>query len=208
MRDPAPPPCPAEPSPGGSGRAPERRELDRPTLARAQRGDEAACRTLVACYHRAVFALLWRMLGPGGRGDVVEDLAQETFLRAFRALAGFDAAGPARLSTWLLTIATRLALDELRRHAPVLAPLEAASHHAAEERTDAGVLRRSLALAITRAVEGLSPEYRAAFVLREFHDLACEEIASALKIEPDTVRSRLSRARAALRTALAETQGD
>jgi RNA polymerase sigma-70 factor, ECF subfamily len=199
------PPAPDAPPPA---RAPERRELDPPTLARAQRGDEAACRALVACYHRAVFALLWRMLGPDGRGGLVEDLAQETFLRAFRALPGFDAAGPARLSSWLLTIATHLALDELRRHAPPTAPLEAASHHAADERTDIGALRRGLAVAITRAVEGLSPEYRAAFVLREFHHLECTEIAAALKIEPDTVRSRLSRARAALRTALAEIQND
>ena len=79
--------------------APE--ELDELTLARAQRGDEEACRALVVRYQRALFALLARMLGPRG---AVEDLAQETFLRAFRALPGFDRSGPARLSTWLLTI--------------------------------------------------------------------------------------------------------
>src|SRR5215831_16089459 len=86
-------------------------ELDDLTLARAQRGDEPACRTLVERYQRPVFALLGRMCGHAR----VEDLAQETFLRVFRALPRFDRSGPARLSTWILTVATRLALDELRR---------------------------------------------------------------------------------------------
>src|SRR5262245_9009014 len=90
-------------------------ELDEVTLARAKRGDERACRAFVETYQRQVFALISRLLG---RQPLVEDLAQETFLRAFRALASFDPRGPARLSTWLLTIASRLALDELRRRAP------------------------------------------------------------------------------------------
>src|SRR5687768_15947133 len=102
------------------GRAPE---LDELTLVRAQRGEDAACRALVTRYQRDVFALLSRLLGPAGMRGLVEDLAQETFLRAFRALPGFDRGGPARLSSWLLTIATRLALDELRRRRPHAEPL-------------------------------------------------------------------------------------
>src|SRR5215213_1464126 len=94
----------------------DERELDEVTLARAQRGDRAAQAMLVERYQRPVFALLSRMVGR--ERALVEDLAQETFLRVLRSLAGFTVNGPARLSTWIVTIATRLALDHLRRRAP------------------------------------------------------------------------------------------
>jgi RNA polymerase sigma-70 factor (ECF subfamily) len=175
------------------------RELDDVTLARAQRGEAAACRALVLQYQRPVFALLSRMLAPSGRIAMVEDLAQETFLRAFRALSAFDRGGRARLSTWILTIATRLCIDELRKNAQT-EPLEKASHVAAPARSDA----RLEARAIARAVAQLAPEYRAAFLLRELHDLEYDEIARALGVDLGTVKSRLARARAALREALAE----
>jgi RNA polymerase sigma-70 factor (ECF subfamily) len=84
-------------------------EVDRAVLDRARASDPIAMRAFVVRYQRQVFALLSRVMGPGTH---VEDLAQETFLRAFRALPAFDPDGPARVSTWLLTIATRLALDE------------------------------------------------------------------------------------------------
>ena len=197
-------------APEGAGVAPvpvppaRARELDEVTLKGAQRGDDRAARALVACYQRPVFALLGRLLGRSGRHGVVEDLAQETFLRAFKALPQFDAAGPARLSTWLLTIAARLALDELRRRPLLLLPLAAAGEPVGSERADEAVVRRGLADAIARAVEALPPDYRAAFVLRECHEMECAEIAAVLKINHDTVRSRLARARVALRAALAE----
>src|SRR5689334_16017383 len=84
-------------------------------VAAAVGGDRSACRTLVRRYERAVFAQLRGVLLPSGRATVVEDLAQETFLRAFRALPRYTSDGRAKFSTWLLTIATRLALNELRR---------------------------------------------------------------------------------------------
>lgn len=184
------------------------RELDQLTIARAQRGEDAACRALLACYQRPVFALLGRVLGRTGQRGVIEDLAQETFLRAFRALPEFECGGPARLSTWLLTIATRLALDHLRRRPLLVLPLAAAAGQPAQERADDTAVRQAIGAAIADAVEGLAPEYRAAFVLREFHEMAVSEVAAALDIPPDTVRSRLSRARAALRTALADLYDD
>lgn len=179
-----------------------RGELDDVTLVRAQRGDRAAWRALVEHHQPAVFALLGRLLG-GGRRAQVEDLAQETFLAVFRQLAGFSPLGPARLSTWILTIASRRAIDELRRRpASAIAAEDVAPADPA--RPDDALARRRLARAIDRGLAELSPEYRAAFLLRELHGLDYAEIARALEIDAGTVKSRLSRARAALRAALAE----
>src|ERR1043166_8195800 len=82
--------------------------LDPGVISRCRAQDPMAFRAFVVRYERMVFARLSRMIG---RGSEVEDLAQETFVRAFRAFPDFDPSGPAKVSTWLLTIATRLALD-------------------------------------------------------------------------------------------------
>jgi RNA polymerase sigma-70 factor (ECF subfamily) len=180
------------------------RELDELTLRRAQRGEREACRALVARYQRPVFALLSRLLHR--RGADLEDVAQETFLRVFRALPGWRSDGPARLSTWILTIATRLALDELARRPLQLAPLERALDMPAGTGADADLERRAVGAAIERAIAALGPDHQAVFLLRELHELDYDEIARALDIDVGTVKSRLSRARAALRTALAEVR--
>src|SRR3954469_10697063 len=77
--------------------------LDPGIIARCRAQDPMAFRAFVVRYERMVFALLSRMLGAGPE---VEDLAQETFVRAYRAFPDFDPNGPAKASTWLLTIAT------------------------------------------------------------------------------------------------------
>jgi len=184
---------------------PARRELDELTLRRAQRGEQGACRALVERYQRPVFALLGRLLGCDRR-DLVEDVAQETFLHVFRSLAEFSPLGTARLSTWILTIASRRAVDELRKRGPETAI--AADRTAGRQSVDRDVRRRALAAAIQRAVSELAPEYRAAFLLREYHGLSYAEIAHALGIEEGTVKSRLARARTALRAALAEVRDE
>jgi RNA polymerase sigma-70 factor (ECF subfamily) len=170
--------------------------LDELTLRRAQRGEERAWRALIERYRGPVHALIWRLLAGRARHRV-EDLVQETFVRVLRALPGFDPAGPASLSTWMLTIATRLALNELRRPEPVALDEELAG--AAVERADAGAERVRLAAAIGAGIATLPDGQRAVLVLREYHDLDYGEIAAALEIDPGTVKSRLARARAALR---------
>jgi RNA polymerase sigma-70 factor (ECF subfamily) len=180
-------------------------ELDELTLARAQRGDARARRDLVLRYQRPVFALLSRMLHARGHLTPVEDLAQETFLKVFRALPGFDRDGRARLSTWILTIATNLAIDELRRRRlPTDALSSTEETTASTAATDADAERTRLADVLRRAIDDLPPEYRAAFLLREYHEFEYTEIASNLQIDLGTVKSRLSRARAALRRSLEE----
>jgi RNA polymerase sigma-70 factor (ECF subfamily) len=174
-------------------------DLDEVTLRRAQRGDERAWRELVGCYQHAVHAVVWRLLAGRARHRV-EDLVQETFVRVLRALPRFDPTGPATLRTWMLTIATRLVLNELRR--PEMASLIA--EPVADEMP--ATERRRLAAQIGEAMAALPHYQRAVVVLRELHGLEYAEIATALDLDIGTVKSRLARARTALRAAI--TAGD
>lgn len=180
-------------------------ELDEVTLARAQRGDLRAKRALVERYQRPVAALVSRLLRGQADPGLVEDIAQETFLRVFRALPTFDRHGPARLSTWILTIASHRAIDELRRRRVETRPFDPTAFEVpANDRADDSAERKMLARLLSDAIDSLSPEYRAAFVLREYHGLEYAEIARTLGIDLGTVKSRLNRARSRLREALAE----
>jgi RNA polymerase sigma-70 factor (ECF subfamily) len=155
---------------------------------------------LVERYQEPVFALVGRILLGGG---AVEDVAQETFVRVYHGLSRFGADGRLNLTAWILTIAARLAIDEVRRRRAGRTDYEDLIDHADERaRADAGLERRRIGGAIVRAVDALAPEYRAAFLLYEIHGLDYEEIARSLDIDLGTVKSRLSRARAALRAAL------
>jgi len=181
-------------------------DLDEVTFARAKNGDQAAQAALVNRYKRPVFALLWRMVGPDR--VLVEDLSQDTFLRVFRALRNFEHDGRARLITWILTIASRLAIDHLRAGRPREQEALAGFCPLALSRPDQDADRKALARALGNAVESLGPSFRAAFLLREVHGLSYEEIAAALNIDLGTVKSRLSRARALLQAALADVHDE
>jgi RNA polymerase sigma-70 factor, ECF subfamily len=178
-------------------------DLDEVTLARAKVGDARAQAVIVHRYQRPIYSLLWRMVGP--EREVVQDLTQETFLRVLRALARFEYDGRARLITWILTIATRLALDHIRSSRPRtdLASVPGGVP-VTLPRPDQEADRHQLAGALVQAVDELSPPFRAAFLLREVHGLTYDEISVALRIDVGTVRSRLNRARTALQSALSE----
>lgn len=191
--------------PAGGPRGSRDGELDRATLARCKAGDPMAFRAFVVRYERPVFALLSRI---AGRGPHLEDLAQETFLRAYRAFGRFDLDASARPSTWLLTIATRLALDARRRRALPTQPLVAAEGLVDPASPERAPARSELRRAIARAVEELPDDQRAAFVLAEFHGFGVAEIAEAVGVPAGTVKTRLFRARDKLARALAEFEED
>ncbi|HEX4513992.1 MAG TPA: RNA polymerase sigma factor [Polyangiaceae bacterium] len=176
-------------------------ETERAILLRCKGGDAMAFRAFVVRYERAVFALLSRMLG---RGPHVEDLAQETFLRAHRAFGAFDVDAVARPSTWLLTIATRLALDWSKRRMPRVAPIDDAAEVAATSTPESDRARAELGRAIARAAQQLPADQRAAFVLAELHDFTNADIAVALGVPEATVKTRLFRAREKMRVQLEE----
>jgi RNA polymerase sigma-70 factor (ECF subfamily) len=171
-------------------------EVDDVTVRRAQRGEADAVRAVVERYHRAVHALVWRM-SAARTPDRVEDLVQDCFVRVLRGLGGFDPRGPAKLSTWILTIATRVVLNDRRRPPDEALDEEPAAPKAGEPA--AALDRAQLARAIGKAVAALPEAQRAVFVLREYHDLDYAEIAHALEVDLGTVKSRLARARTAVR---------
>src|SRR5512139_345135 len=160
--------------------------LDELTLRRAQRGDERAWRELVERYQAPVHALVWRLLAGRSRHRV-EDLVQETFVRVLRALPGWDVAGTASLQTWILTIATRLTLNELRKPEMTTIIGDPPSHDTA----DAASERARIGRAIAAGVAALPDAQRAVFVLREYHELEYADIAEALGLDLGTVKSRL-----------------
>ncbi len=170
-------------------------------------GDEQACRCLVLTYQRPIYSLLLRMVRDPA---LAEDLAQETFLKAFRKLRTFD---PERkLSSWLFKIAHNTALDHLRRGAPETVSLEpvddeAADHRPAWEDQEAAppdelVLRKDLAAAIEAAIGELPPRYREIISMRYQEDLAYQDIAEILALPMGTVKTHIHRARQQLMAAL------
>src|SRR4051812_28577943 len=178
-------------------------ELDEVTLARARRGDGTALGALVRHYERPVYALIGRMV-VRRRDASVDDLAQEAFIRVCRGLSRFDPAGSARLSTWILTIATRTCLNALRGRPP--APPEQRREEAAPGDPEQTAVERQERQRVEAAMAALPEEMRAVLILRAYHDFDYDEIAAALSLEVGTVKSRLGRARAALRAALEEDE--
>lgn len=160
-----------------------------------------AFRTFVVRHERMVFALLSRMLG---HGPEVEDLAQEAFVRAYRAFPDFDPHGPAKVSTWLLTIATRLALDSKKRKKLDDKPLEDARDASSTSTPEIMLARRELGRAIADAAAALPDDQRAALILAEMHGLSIAEIATALEVPENTAKTRLFRAREKMRAALSD----
>jgi len=180
-----------------------RAEVDELTLRRAQQGERAAFDRIVERYHPMVHALVWRMAC--ARGDShVADLVQDALIRVLQNIARFDPAGPARLSTWILTIAARVVLNDRRRDSSRYSKVEPAAY--IDPATAAA--ERELAEAIASAVLELPEAQRIAFVLREYHDLDYAEIAGVVDVDVGTVKSRLSRARAAVRDTLLRAHPD
>lgn len=174
--------------------------LDGAVLARCRAQDPMAFRAFVVRYERMVFALLSRMLG---HGPEVEDLAQETFVRAYRAFPSFDPEGPAKVSTWLLTIATRLALDVRKRKRADDRPMSDVEPPSDRpSNPELSLERRQLGAAIAAAAAELPDDQRAALVLAEMHGLSIAEIAEALEVPENTAKTRLFRAREKMRASL------
>ncbi len=192
------PPPPTDPTPSDS---------DLMLVQRTVAGDQRAFELLVLKYRRRIERLIGRMVRDV---DLVEDIAQETFIRAYRALGQFR--GEAQFYTWLYRIAVNTAkksLLELKRDPLVtesaLKPLdddEETSRPAREpishETPDTVLAAKEIAAVVNQAMEDLPDELRQAVTLREIEGLSYEEIASLMGCPIGTVRSRIFRAREAI----------
>jgi RNA polymerase sigma-70 factor (ECF subfamily) len=178
---------------------PSQPPFDPAALERCRKQDPIAFRAFVVRHERMVFGLLSRMLG---HGSEVEDLAQETFVRAYRAFPSFDPNGAAKVSTWLLTIAVRLALDSRKkRRATSDVDVDLVESHVTPQSM---LEQKRLGDALSAAAMQLPDDQRAALLLSEMHGLSVLEIATALEIPENTVKTRLFRAREKMRALLTE----
>jgi RNA polymerase sigma-70 factor (ECF subfamily) len=165
-----------------------------------RRGDPRAFEALVIAHQHRVFGVALRMLG--NRAEA-EEVAQEVFLRVHQAIDGFR--GEAKLSTWLYAIASRLCLNRLASGERRIAREgeEALERLASGDDDPADTLERSeLETALHRAIAELPDDRRLVVVLRDLEGLSYEEIAAALDVPLNTVRSRLHRARMDLKEKL------
>lgn len=157
---------------------------------------------IVTEHSARVYRLAYRLTG--NRHDA-EDLTQETFVRVFRSLSTYT---PGSFEGWLHRITTNLFLDQARRRARIrMDPLgddaDRVPASAVADTPERGFEHANLDRDVQRALDALSPEFRAAVVLCDIEGLSYEEIAVTLGIKLGTVRSRIHRARAQLRDALA-----
>ena len=183
-------------------------QRDEELLLAAGRGDRQAFGHLVERHHRAVVQFIYRFLGDVDR-DSAEDLAQDVFLKAWKAARGYRPR--AKVSTWLLQIARNTSLNyrrshRLRRTFP-LHESDARSQATADPVADeAGVNERTRR--IRAAIAGLPDKQRAAVILRHYQDLRYSDIAAVLGISVSAVESLLFRARTTLRDRLAVREAD
>lgn len=180
------------------------KDIDRELVARAQRGDKRAFELLVEKYQRKLVRLLSRLI----RDPVeVEDVAQEAFIKAYRALPSFR--GDSAFYTWLYRIGVNTAKNYLMamgRRAPTSTELEAEEAEGYDEgeqlrdinTPESVTLSREIAATVNAAIDALPEELRTAIQLRELEGMSYEEIARVMDCPIGTVRSRIFRAREAI----------
>jgi RNA polymerase sigma-70 factor, ECF subfamily len=180
------------------------REVDQQLVLRAQTGDKRAFELLVIKYQRKVERLISRIVRDQAE---IEDVTQEAFIKAYRALANFR--GDSAFYTWLYRIAVNTAKNYLisqGRRAPTSTEYDAEEAEGFEDATglrdiatpDAQLMSKQIGEIVNRTIERLPDELRTAITLREIDGLAYEEIATIMDCPIGTVRSRIFRAREAV----------
>lgn len=179
-------------------------DTEQQVIEQARRGDAGAFNQLVKSYQRPIFNLCYRMLDDAAEA---EDAAQETFLRAYTRLASYDV--ERKFSSWLLAIASHYCIDQLRRKRLRLVSLDALMPEDGLPDEQPGpeqiALSRDTQHQVQRLLKELPPNYRAAIVLRYWHELSYEEIARSLDTTVPSVKSRLFRARQLLAQVLGQS---
>ena len=190
------------------------RDVDAELVARVQRGDKQAFDLLVLKYQRKIMRLLSRMIRDQAE---VEDVAQESFIKAYRALPQFR--GESAFYTWLYRIAINtarnwLAQNKRRPSAPsAYESEEGETFNETDNLTDSSnpeseMASRQIAETVNKAMNDLPEELRNAIVMREIDGMSYEDIAQSMNCPIGTVRSRIFRAREAIATRLKPLLGE
>jgi RNA polymerase sigma-70 factor (ECF subfamily) len=181
-------------------------------LERAKTGDIAAFEELIECYQRKIFNIALRIVG---NYDDANDLAQEVLIRIYKSIANFKE--QSSFSTWIYRITTNVCLDEIRKrkNRKVISLDEeikvedgemqrqiVSSDPLPEDAAEVGELREL----VNGAIRSLSEEHRMVIVLRDIQGFSYDEIAEMLKCPEGTVKSRINRARLALKNVLKSKQ--
>lgn len=188
---------------------------DNELVERAHAGDAGVFRAIMQRHNRRLYRVARGVLGDDSEA---EDVVQETYLRAFRNLAGFR--GESSLATWLTRIAINEALGRKRTRRPTtdLSKLDLVDEQGearvlmfpgvrAGADPEADASRAQIRRLLERGIDELPENFRIVFVMRDIEQMSVEETASQLDILPETVKTRLHRARRLLRDALQEKLG-
>lgn len=187
--------------------APEAQAQEQRWALAAQHGDRLAFMRLVEAYQRPVYNLCYRMLG----GDVIEaeDAAQETFLRAYTKLNTYNSSR--KFSSWLFSIASHYCIDRLRQRRfqfigwDELPVPDQTLLSSPEPQPEAAALNREEQATLHALLNTLPPDYRAATILRYWHELSYDEIAETLHTSVSAIKSRLFRAKQMMADELEKT---
>ena len=189
--------------------AAERTADDAALVRAAQRGDHEAFGALVTRHAPSILSLTTRMLGQTADG---EDVAQETFVAAYKALSRFQF--DSKFSTWLYRIAANKCTDALRARRPENISLDAAgdessiARETADEETPHWELEQAeLAWELDKGIQALPHLYRESFVLRHVEGLGYDEMSEILGVNRDTIKMRVYKARTLLCRSLAHLDG-
>ena len=172
---------------------------DADLMARLARGEVSSLGILARRHQARVLDIAFRTLG---RWDIAEDVAQETFLRVYRAARTYQP--QAKFTTWLYRIVVNLCLDEQRRRAKAALPLDAVAPEGLPASQDNPLERRELSELVRRAVQQLPDRQRLAVVLHRYDGLSHTEISEVTGWSESAVESLLVRAYATLREKLAK----
>jgi len=178
---------------------------ERSLVDRARRGDAESFRVLVDRHRDRAYGLALRMLRSPADA---QEVAQDAFVKAWRALPGFR--GDSKFGTWLHAIVVRRALDRaatLKSRRGREVALEAVAEHGAAD-TGTSAERAALRLRMEKMLDRLSDAQRAVVTLFYYEERSVDDVAAALGMPTGTVKTHLSRARAALREAWLEAHGE
>ena len=175
-----------------SSRSPEELAAESRLIQAAQKGDREAFETLVTSYEKKVFWIAFNLVN---HVEDARDIAQDAFLRVYRALDRFDP--KFNFYTWLYRIVVNLAIDHLRKRGKHEAlsldefPVEPAMY----DGPDRPLANAELKSQIESVLDSLPPKYKTVIVLRDIHEMSCEEIARIINCTNATTRWRLHKAR-------------